>query len=324
LRAAMLMVATAFARNLAKFPVCCSTTCSWSCSRLAGGVLVVVAPPSHLVHSRLRHRTNSAVMTLPSQRRPAMARRHAAVVCTDYTTAAVTFFSNVRVPATLVAATAIKEAFVLVSVPRDLAASQGWRILRRCYTLLMLFSFSEELSCVFISTGAMMLLQSGTLDTKAPSLVALLVRELEYEYVSVRHHFITGVLSLMFAQALRARQALRYQPALARAAMFAVCSSAASLLTYSNARTITYGGYAGMALRFCVLHLRLMASYARLAHPLALIGIASSVLALVFAIQATHEPTHAPPEERRLGWGLEMPAARRPVAEAGLTAAEDV
>ena len=105
-------------------------------------------------------------------------------------------------------------------------------------------------------------------------------------------------------------QALRYQPALARAAMFAVCSSAASLLTYSNARTITYGGYAGMALRFCVLHLRLMASYARLAHPLALIGIASSVLALVFAIQATHEPTHAPPEERRLGWGLEMPAAR--------------
>ena len=187
--AALVVVTAAFARNLAKFPVCCSTTCSWSCSRLAGGEVVVVAPPSQvvappsqsLVHSRLRHRTNSAVMTLPSQRRPAMARRHAAVVCTDYTTAAVTFFSNVRVPATLVAATAIKEAFVLVSVPRDLAASQGWRILRRCYTLLMLFSFSEELSCVFISTGAMMLLQSGTLDTKAPSLVALLARESDTE-----------------------------------------------------------------------------------------------------------------------------------------------
>ena len=280
--AAFVVVTAAFARTLATFPVCCSTTCSWSCSRLAGGVVVVVAPPSQSpVHSRLRHRTNSAVMTLPSQRRPAMARRHAAVVCTDYTTAAVTFFSNVRVPATLVAATAIKEAFVLVSVPRDLAASQGWRILRRCYTLLMLFSFSEELSCVFISTGVMMLLQSGTLDTKAPSLVALLARESDTEVacwwgggisithtrarahththktslthtsppsppgararVRVRlgaaplHHrrvaslpavsdlshdasntrSLPGVLSLMFAQALRARQALPL-PALAR------------------------------------------------------------------------------------------------------------
>ena len=45
-------------------------------------------------------------------------------------------------------------------------------------------------------------------DSHAGSLVQMLVRELEYEYVAVRHHFITGVLSIMVAQALRGSEQL--------------------------------------------------------------------------------------------------------------------
>jgi len=246
---------------------------------------------------------NPTPMTLPRL----LARAPAAAMATapiDFTTAAVTFFSNVRVPATLVAATAIKETFVLLSVPKDIDGSRVWRLLRRFYLLLMLFSFTEELCCVFISTSAMMLLQSSSVDTVARSLVEMLVRELEYEYVSVRHHFITGVLSLMLAQALRARQALRFQPALARAAMFGIISSAASLLTYSNARTITYGGYVGMAWRFCVLHVQLVSSYCSLKHPLAIVGLVSTCACLWYAFQAAREPIHVPPDQRQLGWGL--------------------
>lgn len=223
----------------------------------------------------------------------------------DCTGAAVTFFSNIRVPATLVAATALKETFQLQSVPRDIASSRVWRMLRRSYLLLMLFSFTEEMSCVFISTSAMMMLQSGIAgDTHANSLVEMLVREMEYEYVSVRHHFITGVLSLMVAQGLRARQALRFQPSLARAAMFGIISAAASLLTYSNTRTITYGGYVGMAWRFLVLHTRLSASYLCLRHPMGIIGLLTLIAALWYSIQALHEPIHVPPEKRQLGWSF--------------------
>ena len=226
----------------------------------------------------------------------------------DCTTAAVTFFSHLRVPATLVAATALKETFALLSVPNDISHSKVWRLLRRLYLILMLFSFTEELCCVFISTSAMVLLQSSReLNTVALSLVEMLVRELEYEYVSVRHHFITGVLSLMIAQALRARQALRCQPALAKAAMFGIISSAASLLTYSNARTITYGGYLGMACRFCVLHMQMLYSFSfahAFAHPMALVGGLSTLAFLWYLVQAAREPIHVPPEERQLGWGL--------------------
>jgi len=211
---------------------------------------------------------------------------------------------------------------VLLSAPRDVGDSVVWRLLRRFYLVLMLFSFTEEMSCVFISTVAMMMLQSGNVQPFAASLVEMLVRELEYEYVSVRHHFITGVLSLMAAQALRVRQALRFQPALARAAMFGILSSAFSLLTFSNARAITYGGYMGMAQRFIVLHTQLIVSYSTLGHPLALLGLASTVAALYYAWQATHEPIHVAPEKMsNLGWGIGRFIDRRSQERSGMARA---
>ena len=178
----------------------------------------------------------------------------------------------------------------------------------------MLFSFTEELSCVFISTGAMMMMQSGNINTVGRSVVEMLVRELEYEYVATRHHFITGVLALIIAQALRARQALRFQPALARSAMFGVIATAASLLTYSNARTITYGGYVGMAWRFCVLHSRLILSSANLRYPMAICGLVASILSVGFAWQAFREPMHQSVNSQILWPSMLIGRAKRPLS----------
>ena len=50
----------------------------------------------------------------------------------------VAFFNNMRVPAALIAAAAIKDAFVMQSSPEDLKNSKAWRFLRNAYLILQI------------------------------------------------------------------------------------------------------------------------------------------------------------------------------------------
>lgn len=139
--------------------------------------------------------------------------------------AAITFFNNFRVPASLLAASALKDAFVMDSPPKSIATSRAWRLVRYIYLLLMTASFTFTISSVFVATQATVRLQAieaGRLH--ATSVTALLVRELEFEYVAVRCEFILGLLAFVAAQSLRLRLALRKMRDLSMAAMFMLLS----------------------------------------------------------------------------------------------------
>ena len=71
----------------------------------------------------------------------------------------IAFFNQLRTPAALVAAAAIKDAFVMQSAPEDIKRSRGWTLLRELYLLFQLLSFSTELSSVFFATQAIARLQ---------------------------------------------------------------------------------------------------------------------------------------------------------------------
>ena len=129
------------------------------------------------------------------------------------------FFNSMRTPAALIAGAAIKDAFAMQSAPEDIKKSRSWTLLRNTYLLLQICAFSSQLGVVFVATHAIVELQMTNLDTTASSLLALLQRDLEFEYVGARCGFMTGLLAFMLAQSLRVRLALRMSAELSWSAM---------------------------------------------------------------------------------------------------------
>ena len=91
-----------------------------------------------------------------------------------------------------------------------------------------------DLWTVFLSTAGAFHLQAGAFDPLASSMVALLGREFEYEWVAVRCQFILGMLMLVAAQAIRVRYALWSVPNLANAAATFLLFTGAEMLAFFN------------------------------------------------------------------------------------------
>lgn len=186
----------------------------------------------------------------------------------------VNFFNSLRTPAALVAAAAIKDAFALQSAPDDVKKSRAWTALRNMYLLLQLACFSSTILCIFISTHAIVNLQcsagvSGV--TEATSLIAMMRSHFEFEYVSVRASFGTGLLAFVVAQALRVRYELRRAKEMSWAAMWLTLASAAFMVAYNNSKSITYGGYTGLVARWGRLSVQLLLERSSFAHPMPLV-----------------------------------------------------
>ena len=214
---------------------------------------------------------------------PEMGAAVAAVATKAFGSEGVAFFNNMRVPAALIAAAAIKDAFVMQSSPEDLKKSKAWRFLRNAYLIMQIVAFTSELTCVFLSTHAIAALQMTPMNLYAVTLGEMLVRELEYEYVGVRAGFTTGLLAFMTACGLRVRYALRKSRETSWCAMWFVLSATASLLTYNNAITLTYGGFMGLMRRWATLHTQLIIG--RLGRPMASFVLASLVGSLAIAVR---------------------------------------
>lgn len=203
----------------------------------------------------------------------------------------VSFFNSMRTPAALVAAAAIKDAFAL-SAPEDIKKSRPWMLLRTTYILLQLLAFSTEIGCVFIASHAIVQLQmsAGISEVgQAASLIALMKTEFEYEYVSVRASFMTGLLAFTTAQALRARMALRRSKELSWAAMWFLLASVAGLLAYNNSQSITYGGYIGLASKWMSMNGALFSSRLALSQPTPIVAAAMMALGCIAASKALYK-----------------------------------
>jgi hypothetical protein len=167
----------------------------------------------------------------------------------DYTGVSGSFFNNLRVPAALLATSAVRDAYALTLVPpanmqqfdreHGIDASRSWRALRYTYLLLMVIVLALELNVIFLATQVTAQLATKSFDARAESLVALLEREFEFEYVAVRFHFVTGLLLYVIGQGLRVRYQLRRYTQISYSAMLVLFATAAGMLTYHNSQTIS-------------------------------------------------------------------------------------
>jgi len=215
------------------------------------------------------------------------------VVVKDFTGPAINFFNNLRVPAALLAASAIKDAFTLQDTPpahqaawdreHGITKSRMWRSLRHLYLMLMVFAFALEVNTIFMSTQVSTQLATSRFDAEAESLVSFLVREFEYEYVTIRLQFVSGLLAYVVAQGLRVRFILRKYMALSLSAMLCLFTAAFGMMAYTNANTITYGGFGGLLRRHCQLSAVFIADHLR-DGPMPVITVLSTALAIAFAV----------------------------------------
>ena len=120
---------------------------------------------------------------------------------------------------------------------------RGWKMLIRSYAMLMIVAFGFELSTVFKCTASGTRLLAGGFDPMGETVIGVLVREFEWEYVSVRCQFVTGMFCYVVAQALRVYKEMAQQIYLARATMFFLLFATMEMLSFFNSHLVFYGGY---------------------------------------------------------------------------------
>mmetsp|Transcript_86789 Transcript_86789/g.136926 ORF Transcript_86789/g.136926 Transcript_86789/m.136926 type:complete len:354 (-) Transcript_86789:160-1221(-) len=173
-----------------------------------------------------------------------------ASVGTNQLGAAVGFFTNLRVPATLLTGTALGALFI------DLKDHNGpkFQYLRTLYQLFAACTIALELSCVFMSTTMGVRLLAGGFDPVATSAVTFLRREFEFEYIACRLAFFTGILSFLSLIGLRIWLTFaEKQPYIARAFVFLLGSIAMFFDAFWRHTVVNYGGYFQMLRRLIYL-----------------------------------------------------------------------
>jgi hypothetical protein len=193
----------------------------------------------------MRHINSVLLSTTNPIHHTALALRGGALESTtaDQVKNAIEFFNDMRVPAAVLGSIIMKEMFALQNSPpsasmRDwdiknkIDQSKGWRTLRYTYLLLMVLAFCLETNTIFVATQVLTSLATQTMtstDNELPleaesdkigglftfkkevaqSMVDFLIKNFEFEYTTVRFHFVTGLMAFTLAQALRIRYALR-------------------------------------------------------------------------------------------------------------------
>ena len=238
-----------------------------------------------------------------------------------YIQSAIGYFNNLRVPAAVLMSIVMKEMYQLQSSPSNsmrkwdrehgVDKSKRWRTLRYTYLLLMVLSFCLEVHTIFVSTQV--LTQLATAQSVVPheidvgdkdmvgglfsmraksvhqSMIDFLISNFEFEYATVRLHFVTGLLSFTVAQALRVRYALRKYKELSLSGMCCLLCVASGMMVYTNANTITYGGYVGLLRRQLLLSYKFLTTRIH-GGPLSAVTALLGVLCMTFAIKGMFSP----------------------------------
>jgi len=281
------------------------------------------ASVQQLNNGRLFHDVSSQVQTtLMSIRGGESKFELETTLDSKYIQSAIGYFNNLRVPAAVLMSIVMKEMYQLQSSPSSsmrkwdrehrVDKSKRWRTLRYTYLLLMVLSFCLEVHTIFVATQV--LTQLATAQSVIPheidlgdkdmvgglfkmratkdahqSMIDFLISNFEFEYATVRLHFVTGLLSFTVAQALRVRYALRKYKELSLSGMCCLLCVASSMMAYTNANTITYGGYLGLLRRQLWLSFKFLTTRIH-AGPLSAVTAILAVLCLTFAIKGMFSP----------------------------------
>jgi hypothetical protein len=127
--------------------------------------------------------TAQAAAALPVP--PLAAEAAAAVKLMDCTAGAMSFFGNARVPATLLAGSALVTLFALSHVAAEHPRRQE-AVIRRIDAMFAMYSFLLSIVTVLITTTASTALLVGKFDPMAPDIYSFLKREFQFEFVITR------------------------------------------------------------------------------------------------------------------------------------------
>jgi hypothetical protein len=139
----------------------------------------------------------------------------------DYQGAALSFFTNVRVPAALIAGTSVGSLFSLVKLvnsEKHGSPFQSW--LLKVYHILCLATLILSLNVVVTATAASTTLLLGDHVGMATSAYEFLNREIRYEFVTTRWSYLMA--NLLFIAGITTRAVLEFELLNANRRRFAV------------------------------------------------------------------------------------------------------
>ena len=120
----------------------------------------------------------------------------------DQTSTAISIFSDIRTPASLIAGITYAEIFALGSAYKADGPSYN-RSLVRLYEMFAIVSLATALATVVISTGAISKTLTGFQDPFATSAMELLGREMEREYLGCSWSFAVSLITFLEAATIR-------------------------------------------------------------------------------------------------------------------------
>jgi hypothetical protein len=158
-----------------------------------------------------------------------MTDKVAEIVLKDFAGAAGSFFSNVRVPASIVTGSSLGAIFALSKFGSSAERSPIESNLIKVYRLLCWSCFVLSLNAIITSTTAISSILHGRFDPMAETGYLLLKREFEYEFISVRWSMLVSLL--LFIDVVAVRLILEFDmlrhPDLRATAKFVVLSALA-------------------------------------------------------------------------------------------------
>jgi hypothetical protein len=149
----------------------------------------------------------------------------------DFSAIAANMFGNLRIPAALFAGAAAGAAFAM-----PLSNGEGVKLgmVKRLYALLMIGSLSSEVIAVTVATVTMEAM-SLSKPVKFASVAEYLNQNYEFEWVTARFHFLSGLLLFVIGSGLRAWVTINC-PVVAKAALALIVSG--TLLTLAFIDTV--------------------------------------------------------------------------------------
>eukprot|EP00970_Alexandrium_tamarense_P014065 scaffold3855_cov199-Alexandrium_tamarense.AAC.19 len=213
-----------------------------------------------------------------------------------YIKSAVGYFNNLRVPAAVLMSIIMKEMFALQTVPNE--GMRSWdheHGIDKTTQVLTSLATAQVNKPPDLPLGVEADKVGGIFNRRKEvpqSMVDFLITNYEFEYATVRFHFVTGLMSFTIAQALRVRYALRKYSDLSISGMCCLLTVASGMLTYTNANTITYGGYSNLLRRQFQLSYNFIKTRIR-SGPMSFVTAILAFLSLVYAVIGYFSPEFA-------------------------------
>ena len=159
---------------------------------------------------------------------------------------------SVRIPAEAVLAAAALGGFYT-----QLSPEQGkYPKLQFAFSVLVAIALACQLCCIFISTASSVALMSASAVSSpmAADVTSFLIREMEFQYLTVRLSFVTGLLCFIASIGVRSYVAFAPKPSLAKAVSLLTAAVFANLFAFFETTIAPYSSYFHMLTRTAVLY----------------------------------------------------------------------